>query len=229
MPEFTLVREVKVGDLLTAGSVLLGTVTLLYALLKDRSLRRREYADRIRRSAADTLAAMERWREIALRHFHDAQPLLTDADLMLVKDQDVVLTRDFLWRALVALEAQSSARVLAEKLEGAYAGLYGYDPSVHQTYASSVARMREAFEAAHLMHLERTQRDVLGMNAESQPYTSAQLGNRLRESTFVVVQDFLVRAEEAVAPLRAQMLALIEASDSAIVYKRLVETRQNVP
>jgi hypothetical protein len=42
MSDFVLVREIKVGDLLTAGSVVLGTLTLLYALLKDRLLRRRE-------------------------------------------------------------------------------------------------------------------------------------------------------------------------------------------
>lgn len=102
MTDFVLIREIKVGDLLTAGSVALGTLTLLYALIKDRKLRRREYADRIRRSAAETLSAIERWREIATRHFHDAQPVLTDADVMLVKDQDVIATRDFLWRSGVS-------------------------------------------------------------------------------------------------------------------------------
>jgi len=31
---FVFTQEIKIGDLLTAGSVLLGTITLLYALKK---------------------------------------------------------------------------------------------------------------------------------------------------------------------------------------------------
>jgi hypothetical protein len=221
MTEFVLVKEVKIGDLITAGSFLIGSLTLVYSLVKDRRLRRREYADRIRRSAADTLAAIERWREIALQHFHDAQPLLTDADAILVKNQDVELTRDSLWRSLVALESQTSARVLSEKLEGAYSGLYGYDPSVHAIYSASVERLRQEFEAAHLAHLELTQRQVLGMSGQPQPYESAVLGNRLRSAARHVTQTFLKQAELAVAPLRTKMLGLIQASDDAIVKKHV--------
>jgi len=224
--EFTLVREIRVGDLLTAGSVAIGTLTLLYALMKDRRLRRREYADRIRRSASETLAAIERWREIAIRHFQDAQPLLTDADVMLTKEQDVVSTRDTLWRSLMALEAQTSDRVLSEKLEGAYKGLYGYDPSVHATYTAAIISMRQGFQEAHEALLSETQQDVVSMEVESQPYFSAQLGNRLRGSTASVKDLFVKHADASLAPLRARMLALVQASDDDIYNKTSSPSQQ---
>lgn len=96
MVDFVLVPEVKLGDLLTVASVLVGSLSLTYAILKDRSLRRREYADRIRKAAADTLVALDRWFEIASRYFRDAQPLLTEADMQLVATQDVTQARDAL-------------------------------------------------------------------------------------------------------------------------------------
>src|SRR5580658_2764095 len=221
MLDFVLVRQVKVGDLLTAATVIVGTLTFLYALLKDRQLRRREYADRIRRSAAETLSGLERWREICAHHFHDVQPLLTDADVTLVKEQDLISTRDSLWRNLVALEARTSERLLSEKLEGAYAGLYGYDPAVLGGYRSAKTQMRKAFEAAHLRLMDATQMDVLNMDAVKTPYTSAHLGNELRKSNHRVAQEFLPLAEKALGPLRSQMLALVEASDRDIVRKRI--------
>ena len=217
---FKLVEEVKVGDLLMIGSVLIATMSLLYSLYKDRRLRRREYADRIRKSASETLAATERWREIAIRHFADTQPILTDADGLLVKEQNIVLTRDSLWRALMALEIQTSSRVLDEKLEGAYAGLYGYDPAVHDIFSTATAKLRSGFAEAHHTLLMKTQEDVCSLEEENKPFVSAQLGNRLRESTCEVEHSFAAFADEALTPLRHRMLALIQSNDHEIFAKQ---------
>jgi hypothetical protein len=119
---FKLNLEVKLGDLLTLGSVLLALAGFLYGWVKDHRLRNREYADRIRLAAAQTLAGIERWKEVGLRSFDDVQPLITDADTLLVKEQDPIRTRDSLWRALMALQAETSKRILNERLEGAYSG-----------------------------------------------------------------------------------------------------------
>jgi hypothetical protein len=93
--------EIKLSDLLTIGSVAVAAAALLGAWVKDRRLRKREYADKVRQASARALGALERWKEVSLSLFDQIQPLLTDADAMLVKEQDVVTTRDFLWRALV--------------------------------------------------------------------------------------------------------------------------------
>ena len=209
----------KVGDLLTLGSVVVGLAGFLYAWAKDRRLCNREYADRIRLAAAQTLAGIERWKEVGLRAFDDAQPLLTDADTDLVKEQDPIQARDSLWRALMALQADTSKRILGEKLEGAYSGLYGYDPDVHNVYRTAVHELRVTLDLAFSALLNKTQSDVLAMTSAQKPYTSANLGNRLRRTTNDVVKAFEADAEKAVAPVRERMLSIVVSGDKDIVRK----------
>jgi len=215
---FVLSPEIKIGDLLTVGSVLIGASALLYAMLKDRVLRHREYADRVRHSAANTLAAVERWKGLAERLFVDCQSALTETDILVVKGQDVIAARDFLWKSLVDLEAKISARILAENLQGAYAPLYAYDPAIHRAFASVTNTMQGEFAGATLMLLKATQREV--MDTERAPYHSAELGNRLREITHEVALLFSRRADEVILPLATAMLKLVTASDTAIVRKQ---------
>jgi hypothetical protein len=60
----------------------------LYPWIKDRLLRKREYADRIRRAAAETVVALELWRQITLRCYESIQPLIKRPTLF-VKVLDV--------------------------------------------------------------------------------------------------------------------------------------------
>src|SRR5271169_985382 len=131
---------IKFPDLLTAISVLVATSGFLYAWIKDRHLRRREYADRIRRAAAETVVALGRWRELALRLYDEIQPLITETDIKAVKNQTqdpyLVDVRDFLWHGLTSARAISLKRILDEKIESAYLNLYGYEPHVQALYDS---------------------------------------------------------------------------------------------
>src|SRR5688572_28262867 len=94
---------VKLTDILTSVSVCVASAALVYAWLKDRRLRRKEYADRVRKAAADTTVALERWRKLARHLFDDVQPYVVDADSQFVKDGDVIKVRDDFWRNLHAV------------------------------------------------------------------------------------------------------------------------------
>jgi hypothetical protein len=87
---FTFDTTVKLGDLLTSLSITIASLTLFTTWLKDRRLRRKEYADRIRKAASETMVALHRWKELAVRLYDDIQPLITDCDMELVQVQDVV-------------------------------------------------------------------------------------------------------------------------------------------
>jgi uncharacterized protein (UPF0218 family) len=91
--------ELKIGDFLTALSVLVALGGFLYLWVKDRRLRRREYADRIRRAAAETVAGLDRWRQLALSLYDTIQPLITDSDVMVLRGSgepnNITDVRDF--------------------------------------------------------------------------------------------------------------------------------------
>jgi hypothetical protein len=98
--------EVSVGDLLTAVAVLVSAIGILTELRKDRLLRRKELSDRVRRSTGIIITKADRWKQLSLRFFDELQPIITDADVLLVKEQDVVTARDFFWREALRFTGQ---------------------------------------------------------------------------------------------------------------------------
>jgi hypothetical protein len=219
-------QTVKVGDFLTAASVSIAMLGLVIASMRDRRLKRKEYADRIRGAAGATAVAVERWGELALRLYHDIQALITDADILLVEKRHIFATRDFFWRGLVAARATASGRVLDEKLDSAYVGLYGYAPEVQQLYTSVMFALREADDDAYEQLLNETQDAIMSMEGR-EPFTSACLGNPLRDVTGICEGRLSERVDHIVAAFRAEMLQLINASDNQIIKKtfpRMAET-----
>ena len=116
-PQMTIEQSIKVGDFLTAASVFIGVIGLVISSFRDRRLRRKDYADRIRVAAATTAVAIDRWAELASRLYDDIQALIIDTDVLLVQKEDIIETRDLLWRGLVEARAISSRRILDEKLD----------------------------------------------------------------------------------------------------------------
>jgi hypothetical protein len=219
----TIENTVKVGDFLTALSVSIAIVGLFIASLRDRRLRRKEYADRIRQSAAATAVAVERWTELAVRLYDDIQALITDADMLLVEKQDVITARNFFWRGLVEARATASRRILDEKLDSAYVGLYGYAPDIQGLYTSVMRSLKHADEIAYTHLLEETQREVMNCSDRRKPYTSAELGNRLRSKASDANEELVLAASSIVTAFRSRMLSLINATDGQIFNKTFSE------
>jgi hypothetical protein len=215
--------SIKFPDLLTGISVLVAFSGFLYTWIKDRNLKRREYADRIRRAAAETVVALGRWRELALRLYDDIQPLVTETDVKAVKNQteDPYLTdvRDFFWHGLMAARAISSKRILDEKTESAYLNLYGYEPHVQSFYDSATNSLAAAEEILFWEMLQDTQTCVLALGKAAEPRTSAKLGNQLRTIIYEHRDGLGAVTARTVETFRKEMLRLITSSDSDIVNK----------
>src|SRR5205809_6148245 len=102
MPSPTILSDIKIGDVLTALSILLSLIALLSALAQERALRRRDQADKIRNAAAKTLTKLERWQELNNWFFHYIEPIFVNVSEKLANEQDIVAARDFLWKELSA-------------------------------------------------------------------------------------------------------------------------------
>jgi hypothetical protein len=220
--------SVAVGDIITAVSIFVAAIGLMYTVLQDRLLRRREYADRIRTAAAETAVGLERWKQLSLRLYDDVQPLLTDADSALVKSQDPVEVRDTLWRGLVGAASVAQQRVSDEKIEVAYLSLYGYDSAIQHLFADVTKALRSTDDSALAALLSTTQDDVLRLENNGEPYRSAQLGNQLRASVAAVRHVHSTELDRVISPLRGTLLSLINESDGDL-RKRQKRLRLPVP
>jgi hypothetical protein len=217
---------ISVGDLVTAISVVIAGVGLLLTWRKDRLLRQREYSDRIRRAAAETAATLDRWQQLALQLYDDIQPLITDTDMMLVESQDLVQTRDHLWRGIMQCRANASERIINERVELSYVNLYGYDPGVQKLFTDVTTKLREADAHWYKQLRDNTQDDVLSLHDAKKPYRSAELGNMLRATCHDMEERLSENLESLISPFRARMIALIQASDGELVTKAVVARLQ---
>ncbi len=225
--------EIAVGDLLTAFAILVSIAGLLIAFHKERALRKKEHADRVRQAAALVVAKLDRWKQLSLQLFDELHVAATDADAMMVDDVDETgrrkafetrqrETRDFFWKKTVEAQGQVAQRILDEEIELAYSNLYGYDPKIHKLFTGAVQRLREVDGSILVQVLNRTQADILSMEASADgKVASSQLGNRLR-LTLARSKNTLDRyAEPILAAFRDGMLPIVRASDESLTERRV--------
>lgn len=213
--------EISVGNIIMALSVVVSAIALLITLSKDRQLRKKEYADRIRNAAGTVTAKLERRKEIFLSFFDSIQPLITDADIKLVREQDVIATRDFLWRELGLAHAKCLERITDEGIEVAYKDLYGYDPDIQELFGKAVGELKKIERAVSRAVLHQTQAAVMEFDGIKGPHVSAELGNALRDTCWSLAQKAERLVDEVLTPFQSQMIDLIGAKDSEIVNRRI--------
>src|SRR5438876_1156154 len=120
----TLDKTIKASDLLTSVTIIVSVVALVITWTKDRDVRVREQADRVRTAAAKTLAKLERWQILQLSLYDQLQPVFVETSEMLEKEFNVIGTRDYLWKQINAQHTSISAKVLEEGFETAYVDLF---------------------------------------------------------------------------------------------------------
>jgi hypothetical protein len=221
LPDFILNPEVKLGDLLTSVSVLVAATALVTTWRRDRNVRRREYADRIRDAAARTIVALRRRRSLADRLFAAIEPRVTEADVKLVETRNAVAVRDAFWQHLVETRASLLKELFEEKLEDAYVALLGYNPAVQDLFLSALADLDELDERAYTNLLEMTQQDILAFDGRKEPPDTAELGNLLRMTLAVVERDSLTETEKVLNRTEEKLLRIVTAEDPEILRRRI--------
>ncbi len=140
--------------------------------------------------------------------------------MLLVKSQELILVRDTLWRGIVAARAEASRRIVSEKIETAYVGLYGYHPQIQKLYDVTIVNLRRIDDEAYESFLLTTQQVVMSLDVAEGQFISAQLGNRLRAICCDTSSKLRKQIESVIAPLQEQLLRLMESRDFEIATKR---------
>lgn len=217
MPSYTINPEIKAGDVLTSLSILISLVALLIAWAKDRKIRRKEQADRVRTAAAQIVAKLERWKELNVWFFQAIQPSLVKTSEMLADDFNIVTARDYLWKELNAVRLQTQERILNEQIEMAYVELYGYHPGVHDLFVSTLENLKQKEALSFNKLLSSTQIDVKRFMDEEAEYTTDSLGNALRKTCYDHAQILKAEVKDAINPIHKYLYRLISATDSEVL------------
>lgn len=212
---FVLKREIDIGQILTVISILGSLAGFGFAWNNDRSLKDKEYADRVRRSASVVTAKVERWAELSDRYFEDLQPTLVDVSEKITETHSRQPANRILFKGLMEAKAKASQRIVDEQLQLAYMELYGYVPAFQGVFDRTIAEIRNA-EATMQEALSTTLQASLvdpSLLAES---STPQVGNVLRNRTESERLKLRARITEISRPLREKMLTVIQFKDDQL-------------
>lgn len=217
---FHIKPEITVGDILTLVTILITLYTLYSAWMQSKRLREKELATNIRNACANVLGKLERWRELNVALFENAQPLYVETSEMLEKNQNVIKTRDYLWKNLNAARNAIRHTVLEEKLESSYTDLYGYSPQLVDRFITVLSELKEVEKAVFSDFLEKSQQNVMDYQNKLGQYTSAMLGNELRELAAQCSEAFEHNATTAIEPLKQKLTELLREPDQNIINRK---------
>jgi hypothetical protein len=206
-------------------AIFISAIVFIYTLYKDRILRRKEYADRIRTSAGTIIAKLERWKSLSLRFFEDIGPLLTETDFNLAINGDFNKGRYDLWIGLEKARALSSQRIVDEQIEMAYKDLYGYDPNIEDLFVRAVNELKKIDKNTYIRLTKATQMDIIevedGYNSNEKKILPGLLGTRLRMVCGREGEDCDKKMKKIIDPFRKELLKLIVAKDKEIFEKEI--------
>ena len=209
-----LKTQISVGEILTVFVILLSAASLGYGWYKDRELRRREDAERIRQNAGTVTAKLERLGVLSSRYYIDIQPLLVDSSLKVAENHQLHPANDLLWRGLFEAQARSSQRAIDEQVELAYVSLYGYDPRIYNLFVAAACKLKEKDQ--DFADQARVETELILVQDMRKQDTSA-ITEDLREKCTELQSKLQSEMEKIINPFRIQMLKLIQSSDEDIV------------
>jgi hypothetical protein len=220
MPHIEFIPQVKVTDLLTSVSVFCAAVALIYTWMKDRGLRSKEYADKIRSAASITLSKVDRCQNLFQSITDVVQPAITEVDGLMVESKDVVKCRDLFWKRLHELRTSIMDTFREEQIEVAYAPLFVYSSSIYHLFEDAMKFAKAAEAASFAVLQEKCQAAILSLHPSDA--SSAILGNVLRgicaEHELQSSEDFSI----ALSDVRSFLKRVLSQND-----KELMRGREN--
>ena len=217
MIESSTFTSIDVGNILTAGTVLVAAGGLAYTWRHDQQLRRREAANRIRSAAAATIAGLDLWVDLALSLFDNLQEVFVKISQELLANQDVDNTRDRLWAELNRVHSETVTAQRQEKLQSAYSDLYGYGRDSYARFSDTLSRLKSQETRTFGSFLVATQADVRGWQDRLADYEPAELGNSLRDTAAHYAKEMKQSLELLMVPMRTFLEGLVVASDKKLI------------
>lgn len=173
----------------------------------------------MRTAAAKTLAKFERWQGLQKSLYSELQPTYVETSEILLTDFNIVSARDGLWKKINAQRVRISDRVLSESIETAYVDLFAYYPSIRVAFLAAIAKLDDSEDVASSKLLEDTQAAVMAFEGKKAGYSSAMLGNALRNAAAPIEKQFVQDTNGILEPIRDDLYTLISSDDDTILTK----------
>ncbi|HEY2394511.1 MAG TPA: hypothetical protein VGH81_00845 [Rudaea sp.] len=215
-----LKRQIQRGEIFIAVSVLLLLICLVVLWREDHRLKEKEYADRVRRSAAVVNAKVGRWPDLEDRFFEDLEPIIVDVSEKVAQSHSTEPANRILYKGLLDAKGKASQRWLDEQLELSYAELQVSAPEAQSVFHRTIGALKYSQDKMCeelSISLQTVLRDDLVLKLKDSP----DIGNILRAKNAEKRLAFLAQVPQISKPLRQTMEAIVEMSESDLLDDRV--------
>jgi len=186
--------------------------------LTRQQIYQKEYADKIRNSATEIMAKLNRWRDLNLLFMEEIQPIIEETDHILVKENKTEAAKSYLWKGIIDSRLIAHKRINEEEIEIAYKDLYGYEPEIERNFETVLQKYKYLDKRIFQMLQIITQNDI---DRTKEPFKRNDLGNRLGNSLGLTRFLYECLAEDITLPFRDDIIKLIKSTDETIYIKKI--------
>jgi len=207
----------RFGDILTSVSVLLALTGFLYSWRKDRRLRTKEYADKVRAAASQALAKIDRCESLYLSFIEKARPVFGEVhSLETGSPQQRAAGFDQFLKQMVAIRTSIAKQLDDEQIELAYAPLFAHRPDVYDRFRGAIAHAKKEEEEFFLDLLEECQKIIHGLPT-SVEFPSTRLHDRLLDMCTYLHKRFAAELLTTLDGVRSFLRGILAASDEQLM------------
>jgi len=209
---------VKISDILTLLIIVISLISIRHELEKERILRQKEQADKVRDAASVIISKLDRWKELSLSLFQEIEAAFVETSEHFGDNPDVEKTRDFVWAKLNLLRTNCFEKMLSENIESAYVNLYRFDPSVRDFFDKVIKQLKAEEEVMFQELLVSTQNEIL-VNCRKDDYKTSDLRNSLMSRSIYIKIFYKERLEYILEIVGKYLLPIISKSDEDLLKK----------
>ncbi len=209
----------RIGELLTSASVLIALLGFLYTWHKDRSLRTKEYADKVRAAAAMTLAKVDRCESLFLSFIHRIRPIFTEMNELLQQTKSPYACRDQFWKQMIAIRLSIYEQFSEEQIEIAYAPLFAHQGEIYDLFKNAIEKAKQAEDNFFWDLMGECQKAILDLPDQMQTVDPA-LSNKLLDISSYYHKQYAREFSLLLDEIRQFLRGMVTASDERIVSRK---------
>jgi hypothetical protein len=225
--KLSLSREIRISDFLTATTILISLVSVLISWNIDRKIRLAKEADDIRAAAASSLGELERWNDLSLSLYTEAQSTFVDASEVATRiemksplNERLERARDLLWKRLNEIHTSILRKAVDERIDSGYIKLFGYYPSIRRLYQETLARMRLENDEMLKELLTQSELSIMSFMNANDGLHSAEVGSALRATASQVKAKYKEKYRTEMMATERFLVEKIEADDKHLLNRK---------
>jgi len=201
---------------LTSVSVIIALLGFLYAWRKDRKLRTKEYADKVRAASAMTLAKIDRCESLFLSFIHRIRPLFTEMNELLQQTKNPEACRDRFWKQMIEIRLSIYKQFNDEQIELAYAPLFVHKDEIYDLFKGVIEKAKQVEDDFFWNLMGECQKAILDLPDQMQT-VSPVLSNKLLDISSYYHKQYAQQFSLLLDEIRQFLRGIVTAPDERIV------------